>query len=1106
MKTTFVQKWILPALLALLALLPLCACGASSGGKGLLITEVVSSNKRSLIDEAVGSPDWVELYNGTGSDMDLSGYGLSDNMRDFHKYTFPEGTVIRAGEYMIVYAGDNNGVVATSVPCTGFGLSRSGDYLFLTDPYYNLLAEMQIPALVTDLSYARRGDGSYGYCNVPTPGAANVDADIQDSIDGLFGNQDFSLVVISEVMPSDAAEDGPWVELYNGSDQPMRLDNYYISDSAANLKRFQLPDAVIAPHGYALVHMNGQKTGRYEIETSFKLGKTDTAVYLTSIEGELVSELSWELDIPSGLAVVAGDGGRYTAYATPGAPNSTETFDSFAGGAMDQSDPVRINEVLQKNLYSLVDSDGDRNEWVELYNGSGQPVSLHGYFLSDTPDDLFRFALPDVTMGPGEHLVVFLSGKNRTEGEIHASFGLSADETMLYLTNVQGMRTDTLPLLAEEKPNVSVGRDASGNLRYYAQPTPGAPNANGFETADSIGFFNSKGVYIAEVSAAGAAKSGANDWVELYNGGESPVDLSGWYLSDSLKDTKKWQFPAGTVVAPGGYFVVEATGHESRWKEGVATFGISASGETMVLSDAAGEIVDVFETGVLSAGLSSGRIEGDVNTERVFFTTPTRGRANASSTRAGYAPQPQFSETGLYQSEPLLVKITAASPDATIYYTTNGATPTKSSNLYTGAVNVSKTMVLRAVAYQDGMLPSEVTTATYIFEEQHTLPVVTIAINPDDFHTVSNATKTEKPERAAQISYYEANGQLGVSFPAGLKAKGQGTIGYAQKSFTLSLRGSYGRSSVTYPFFEDCAFTTFSSLVLRNSGQDYGKARIRDALFSRMMKGMNLDYAETRPVAVYINGRYWGLYDFNEDLNSEYLETHYGVDSDTVDFVKRNATQLKGSNKGYLAARKFGQNQDLSDDALFAQFAEMVDVAYCTDYIIAQTFIINSDMFNQKFWHSADNTVKWRPVFYDLDWGLNEDSSTKRSLFAAYFSVEGIPSRDGSLTNLDVFVGLKKNAAWREMFIERYVELLCTQLSSERITALFDGMVAEMEPEMERHIQRWGNPSSVSAWRTHIEKLRKKLQERPAAALENLQSYFRLSDEYLNGLVAKYSQ
>ena len=175
-------------------------------------------------------------------------------------------------------------------------------------------------------------------------------------------------------------------------------------------------------------------------------------------------------------------------------------------------------------------------------------------------------------------------------------------------------------------------------------------------------------------------------------------------------------------------------------------------------------------------------------------------------------------------------------------------------------------------------------------------------------------------------------------------------------------------------------------------------------------------------------------------------------------------------------------------------------------YIIAQTYIINSDMFNQKFWHSQDGTVKWRPVFYDLDWGFNEDSSAKRSLFAAYFSVEGIPSRNGSLTNLDVFVGLKKNAAWREMFIERYVELLCGQLSSERTLAVFETMLAEMEPEMERHIARWGHPSSMKSWKEHVQKLREKLEARPEYALKNLQDYFRLSDAYINELVAKYSQ
>ncbi|MBQ3072317.1 MAG: lamin tail domain-containing protein, partial [Oscillospiraceae bacterium] len=196
MRGTIFPRWILSVLLAAGLALSLCACGAAPS-ESLLITEVVSSNKQCLLDEAVGSPDWIELYNRSNRDIDLTGYGLSDNMRDFHKYTFPEGTVIRAGEYLVVYASENNGVIPTTVPCTAFGLSKSGDYLFLTDPYYNLLAEMQIPSLVTDVSYARRSDGSFGYSGLPSPGRENADADIRDSIDGLFGIQDYSVVSIS---------------------------------------------------------------------------------------------------------------------------------------------------------------------------------------------------------------------------------------------------------------------------------------------------------------------------------------------------------------------------------------------------------------------------------------------------------------------------------------------------------------------------------------------------------------------------------------------------------------------------------------------------------------------------------------------------------------------------------------------------------------------------------------------------------------------------------------------------------------------------------------------------------------------------------------------
>ena len=84
---------------------------------------------------------------------------------------------------------------------------------------------------------------------------------------------------------------------------------------------------------------------------------------------------------------------------------------------------------------------------------------------------------------------------------------------------------------------------------------------------------------------------------------------------------------------------------------------------------------------------------------------------------------------------------------------------------------------------------------------------------------------------------------------------------------------------------------------MRNGGQDWSTARIRDSFTSRLVEGMYLDNSATRPVVVYINGVYNGLYDLNEDQNGEFLETHYGVNGDTVEFIRRNQTPIKGSSK-----------------------------------------------------------------------------------------------------------------------------------------------------------------------------------------------------------------
>ena len=97
-------------------------------------------------------------------------------------------------------------------------------------------------------------------------------------------------------------------------------------------------------------------------------------------------------------------------------------------------------------------------------------MSLSGWYLSDNPDKLTKWSLPDLSLAPGEYLLVFLSGKDRKTGELHASFSLHAGETLCLYDSVH-RRFDSLPI-PETAENVSVGRDAAGVLVYYSHPTP----------------------------------------------------------------------------------------------------------------------------------------------------------------------------------------------------------------------------------------------------------------------------------------------------------------------------------------------------------------------------------------------------------------------------------------------------------------------------------------------------------------------------------------------------------------------------------------------------------------------------------------------------------
>lgn len=145
---------------------------------------------------------------------------------------------------------------------------------------------------------------------------------------------------------------------------------------------------------------------------------------------------------------------------------------------------VVINEVMSSNNATVADGDGDYSDWLELFNTGASPVNLDGWGLSDRATGEARWFLPGVTLGAGQHLMVWASGKNRRQvgSPLHTDFSISGEGETITLTRPDGTVADVAGPVAIRR-DFSYGRAPSGasEWRFFDQPTPGTPNpAGGF--------------------------------------------------------------------------------------------------------------------------------------------------------------------------------------------------------------------------------------------------------------------------------------------------------------------------------------------------------------------------------------------------------------------------------------------------------------------------------------------------------------------------------------------------------------------------------------------------------------------------------------------------
>ena len=216
----------------------------------------------------------------------------------------------------------------------------------------------------------------------------------------------------------------------------------------------------------------------------------------------------------------------------------------------------------------------------------------------------------------------------------------------------------------------------------------------------------------------------SSDWIELHNQGALAINTRGYSLTDDPDSNRKWPIPEITI-SPGQYLLVFASGKDRAisGQELHTNFSLSESGEYLALLGPDKDTPDTsFNYPKQFYAISYGKPG--------YFNTPTPGRTNAPATYSDYVRDTKFSSTrGLFSSA-FLLEISSSTPGATIYYTADFTLPSpENGTLYTQALEINATSVIRAIATHPGMVSSNVDTQTYIFPAD----VITQPTTPQGF-------------------------------------------------------------------------------------------------------------------------------------------------------------------------------------------------------------------------------------------------------------------------------------------------------------------------------------------------------------------------------------
>lgn len=614
-------------------------------------------------------------------------------------------------------------------------------------------------------------------------------------------------------------------------------------------------------------------------------------------------------------------------------------------------------------------------------------------------------------------------------------------------------------------------------------------------------------IVINEVMASnGVYENGqAYDWVELYNNGSKTVDLSGCFLSDNERKPQKWSFPEGAKLKPDAYLTVFCTGDSTLDKGKGSTFyadfKISSAGETLLLSDAEGSLLQRLELPPQYGCVSYGLVSDGVT--YAYLETATRGKENKTEVGLYRVDDPVIqTASGFYQNS--VTVLATAAHGALLRYTLNGETPDSSSALFPeeGLV-LNKTTVVRVKAFADNAVSSRTVSATYFLNEEQLTPIVSLVT--DDQYLFNSKTGAlvkgdgkianyeQELEYPVNIEYFNSDGLCEINQMGTFSVSGHSATVNAQKSLALFARKAYGEGSFSFNPFPTRNYTEYKSLLLRSTNSDAYATRLRDVVASSLAEGEGLLYQDAVCIQVYINGEYWGHYNLREKINKYFIAQYEGVtDEETIDQIDilsrtgRDEFVQNGSNEDWLALCDFCKTKDLNDPDNLRYVEEQLDIDSLFTHAAYEIILGNVDFTNVRVYRVPGG--RWKYLLFDVEacWRGLDKTPLEYYIKPVSGKIQGFRHEPlNALLNVP---------AMKERFLIRVADLLECHFQWPYVEARFDMWTGILEQILPRHIARWKN-LTMDDWHINVDAVKYYARLRPKKIPELLQKAMKLTDE-----------